>query len=67
MELGVHLPVAGKGASPETIMQVAVEAERRRVGLGVVLGAADAADGADRDGRAGRTGDGCARDVRHCV
>ena len=31
MELGVHLPVAGKGASPETIMQVAVEAER--VGL----------------------------------
>ena len=31
MKLGVHLPVAGKGASPETIMQVAVEAER--VGL----------------------------------
>ena len=28
MKLGVHLPVAGKGASPETIMQVAVEAER---------------------------------------
>ena len=31
MRLGVHLPVAGKGASPETILQVAVEAER--VGL----------------------------------
>ncbi len=28
MKLGVHLPVAGKGASPETIMQVALEAER---------------------------------------
>jgi probable F420-dependent oxidoreductase len=28
MKFGVHLPVAGKGASPETIMQVAVEAER---------------------------------------
>ena len=28
MRLGVHLPVAGKGASPETMMQVAVEAER---------------------------------------
>jgi alkanesulfonate monooxygenase SsuD/methylene tetrahydromethanopterin reductase-like flavin-dependent oxidoreductase (luciferase family) len=28
MRLGVHLPVAGKGASPETIVQVAVEAER---------------------------------------
>jgi probable F420-dependent oxidoreductase len=28
MRLGVHLPVAGKGASPETILQVAVEAER---------------------------------------
>ena len=28
MKLGVHLPVAGKGASPETIMQVAIEAER---------------------------------------
>ena len=27
MKLGVHLPVAGKGASPETIMQVALEAE----------------------------------------
>jgi probable F420-dependent oxidoreductase len=28
MRLGVHLPVAGKGASPESILQVAVEAER---------------------------------------
>jgi hypothetical protein len=28
MRLGVHLPVAGKGASPETILHVAVEAER---------------------------------------
>ena len=28
MKLGVHLPVAGKGASPETILQVAAEAER---------------------------------------
>jgi probable F420-dependent oxidoreductase len=28
MRLGVHLPVAGQGASPETILQVAVEAER---------------------------------------
>jgi hypothetical protein len=28
MRLGVHLPVAGNGASPETILQVAVEAER---------------------------------------
>ena len=28
MRLGVHLPIAGKGASPETILQVAVEAER---------------------------------------
>jgi probable F420-dependent oxidoreductase len=28
MKLGVHLPLAGKGASPETIMQVALEAER---------------------------------------
>ena len=28
MKLGVHLPVAGKGASPETIMQVGLEAER---------------------------------------
>jgi probable F420-dependent oxidoreductase len=28
MKLGVHLPVAGKGASPETITQVALEAER---------------------------------------
>jgi len=28
LKLGVHLPVAGKGASPETIMQVALEAER---------------------------------------
>ena len=28
MKLGVHLPVAGKGASPETILQVAMEAER---------------------------------------
>src|SRR6188472_3398228 len=28
MKLGVHLPVAGKGASPDTIMQGAVEAER---------------------------------------
>jgi probable F420-dependent oxidoreductase len=28
MKLGVHLPVAGRGASPETIGQVAVEAER---------------------------------------
>jgi hypothetical protein len=27
MRLGVHLPVAGKGASPETILQVAVEAD----------------------------------------
>ena len=25
MRLGVHLPVAGKGASPEIILQVAVE------------------------------------------
>jgi hypothetical protein len=28
MRLGVHLPVAGKGASPGIILQVAVEAER---------------------------------------
>jgi alkanesulfonate monooxygenase SsuD/methylene tetrahydromethanopterin reductase-like flavin-dependent oxidoreductase (luciferase family) len=28
MRLGVHLPVAGKGASPNIILQVAVEAER---------------------------------------
>jgi probable F420-dependent oxidoreductase len=28
MRLGVHLPVAGKSASPEIILQVAVEAER---------------------------------------
>jgi probable F420-dependent oxidoreductase len=28
MRLGVHLPVAGKDASPEIILQVAVEAER---------------------------------------
>ena len=28
MRLGVHLPVAGKGASPEAILQVAIEAER---------------------------------------
>jgi probable F420-dependent oxidoreductase len=28
MKIGVHLPVAGPGASPETITQVAVEAER---------------------------------------
>ena len=28
MRLGVHLPVAGKGATPEIILQVAVEAER---------------------------------------
>ncbi|HEU4907660.1 MAG TPA: hypothetical protein VFT17_02220 [Propionibacteriaceae bacterium] len=28
MRFGVHLPVAGKGASPETILQVAVEGER---------------------------------------
>ena len=28
MKLGVHLPVAGKGASPGIILQVAVEAER---------------------------------------
>jgi hypothetical protein len=28
MRLGVHLPVAGKGASPEIILHVAVEAER---------------------------------------
>jgi probable F420-dependent oxidoreductase len=28
MRLGVHLPVAGKGASPSIILQVAVEAER---------------------------------------
>ena len=28
MKIGVHLPVAGRGASPETIAQVAVEAER---------------------------------------
>src|SRR5215207_4191306 len=28
MKIGVHLPVAGRGASPEAISQVAVEAER---------------------------------------
>jgi len=28
LKLGVHLPLAGKEASPETIMQVALEAER---------------------------------------
>ena len=28
MRLGVHLPVAGKGASPSIILEVAVEAER---------------------------------------
>ena len=28
MKLGVHLPIAGRGASPDTIAQVAVEAER---------------------------------------
>jgi len=28
MKLGVHLPVAGRGASPEAIVQVATEAER---------------------------------------
>jgi probable F420-dependent oxidoreductase len=28
MRLGVHLPVAGKGASPDIILQVAIEAER---------------------------------------
>jgi hypothetical protein len=28
MRLGVHLPVAGKGASSSIILQVAVEAER---------------------------------------
>ncbi len=28
MKIGVHLPVAGRGASPEAIAQVAVEAER---------------------------------------
>jgi alkanesulfonate monooxygenase SsuD/methylene tetrahydromethanopterin reductase-like flavin-dependent oxidoreductase (luciferase family) len=28
LRLGVHPPVAGKGASPEIILQVAVEAER---------------------------------------
>ena len=27
MRLGVHLPVAGKGASPEIILQVAVPSE----------------------------------------
>jgi probable F420-dependent oxidoreductase len=31
MKLGVHLPVAGRGASPEAIAQVAVEAERIRL------------------------------------
>jgi hypothetical protein len=41
MRLGVHLPVAGKGASPESILQVAVEAERIGVGLGMVVGALD--------------------------
>jgi hypothetical protein len=43
MRLGVHLPVAGKSASPSVILQVAVEAERIGFGLGMVLGAADAA------------------------
>src|SRR6478672_9834523 len=28
MKLGVHLPVAGRGASPEAIVRVATEAER---------------------------------------
>ena len=28
MKLGVHLPVAGKGASPSIILQVAMEPER---------------------------------------
>jgi probable F420-dependent oxidoreductase len=28
MKIGVHLPIAGRGTSPETIAQVAVEAER---------------------------------------
>ena len=28
MRLGAHLPVEGKSASPEIILQVAVEAER---------------------------------------
>jgi probable F420-dependent oxidoreductase len=28
MKIGIHLPIAGRGASPETIAQVAVEAER---------------------------------------
>ena len=31
MRLGVHLPVAGKGASPEIILQVAVPSEGIRV------------------------------------
>ena len=64
MKLGVHLPVAGPGASPETIAQVAEEAER----LGL-----DSVWSWERlmrptvpiaMGGAGRAGDGCARDVR---
>ena len=67
MKLGVHLPVAGKGASPETIMQVALEAERlgldsvwswerlMRPTVPIALGGG------------GRAGHGCARDVRQRV
>ncbi len=32
IKLGVHLPVAGQGASPEVIAQVALEAERNGLG-----------------------------------
>ncbi|HWI00098.1 MAG TPA: LLM class flavin-dependent oxidoreductase [Propionibacteriaceae bacterium] len=39
----------------------------RRIGLGMVVGAADAAYGADPARRSRRTGHGCTRDVRHCV
>ena len=67
IKLGVHLPVAGRGASPASIAQVAEEAERIGLGLGLVLGAADAANGADRDGRPGRAGHGGAGGLRDGV
>jgi hypothetical protein len=45
MRLGVHLPVAGKGAS-EHHPGGSGGGRTHRIGLGMVLGAADAADGA---------------------
>ena len=64
IKIGVHLPIAGRDASPDLIKRVALEAERLGLDSIWTWERSDAPHRADPDGRTGWAGDGGTRAIR---